>query len=102
MAAEYRVDRFPKVTEQVKSLAAKAKDLGSLKRFVSALKEIVVNLQTRPLEWGDPLYRTKKAGGIVKCGILTPLVVHYAVYEAERVVQIIDLKPLPKSELDEA
>jgi len=57
-------------------------------------------LETKPLDWGDPEYRTRKKDGQVCHGILYPLIVHYVVFKAERAVVILNIEPLPGSALE--
>lgn len=90
--APFHVDRFAKVDEQLKALAASAKAKGQAAAFLTSLKKVIGHLKADPLQWGDPLYHTKKAGGIVRRGTVFPLLVHYVVYEVERVVQILDVR----------
>jgi hypothetical protein len=60
------------------------------------------HLENRPLEWGDPEYHTKQPGGLVCHGIIDPLFVRFVVYEAQKVVVIINLTPLATSPLSNA
>jgi hypothetical protein len=95
----YRVDRLAEVDSQIRALVAKAATLGNRRQVIDALKAVYERLETDPFGWGDPEYRTQKEGGCVCHGIRAPLVVHYAVFEPERVVVILKIKPLPGSEL---
>jgi hypothetical protein len=45
--------------------------------------------------WGDPIRKTVLEGGMVYRGIYQPLIVHYAVFEKERVVMLLDINPFP-------
>jgi len=60
-----------------------------------ALREVLDACQNRPLEWGDPLRKTKHEGGVVCRGICQPLIVEYAVFEKERSVIILKVSPFP-------
>lgn len=91
----YTVDRVPSVNEQIRELVAKASAFGIRQAVLDALNAIVDELGTRPLEWGDPEYRTLKEGGWSCHGIRVPLIAHYVVFEAERVVMILKIKSLP-------
>jgi hypothetical protein len=70
-----------------------------LKTYVDALAEILDQLRARPLEWGDPLYKTKTPGGVVLRGVAYPLRIHYVVFESLNRVLIFDMAPLPHSPL---
>jgi hypothetical protein len=97
--SDYRVDRVRRVVDQIRELGDRAATLGISENYLSALRAILERLQTSPLDWGDPEWRTKRKGGYVCHGILPPLVVHYVVFEPERVVCILNIKPLPGSPL---
>jgi len=97
---EYRLDRVPEVNQQIRDLVAKATPLGTKQQLLDALKEIVAKLTSQPLDWGDPDYNTKKPGGQVCHAILEPLIVHYVVFESDRVVILLKIKPLPGSSLE--
>jgi hypothetical protein len=99
-ADDYRVDRLVAVTEQIHELAAKAAAKGRQPEFVETLKSILAELTKKPLEWGDPEYRTRKRGGIVCHRARPPLFVQFAVFEEERVVMILKLRGLPGSFLE--
>jgi hypothetical protein len=69
------------------------------RKALDALKAVFVQLRTRPLDWGDPEYRTRKKGGRVYHGIEAPLVVRYAVFEPDKLVWLLSVRLLPKSPL---
>jgi hypothetical protein len=97
---EYQVDRVPQVDEQIQALAKKAVTRSAKQQLVAALKTALEQLRTRPLDWGDPERRTRKKGGVICHGICTPIFVRYVVFEAERVVMILTVDPLPGSGLE--
>jgi hypothetical protein len=98
--SDFHVDRLKKVDEEMTSLAEKAASLGIRKELVQSLKTVVEQLRTRPLDWGDPVRRTRKKGGLVCRGVLPLLVTHYVVFEAERAVCILSIRPFPGSPLE--
>ena len=100
MAAKYHVGRVPQVSDDVRSLSVIARVIGRLKDFVGALRSAFETLNHRPSDWGDPLRKTARAGGMVYRGIRDPLVVHFALYEREKEVMVLKLLPLPHSFLD--
>jgi hypothetical protein len=99
-AHKYRVDRLVAVTEQIRELAAKSAEKGRQLDFLEILKSILAELTNKPLEWGDPEYRTRKKGGIVCHRARPPWFVRFAVFEEERVVMILKIKALPGSFLE--
>ena len=64
----YTVDRLPDVTVQIRRLVERAKQLGMGSQVLDALEAIVEKLETMPLEWGEPKYATRQAGGLVLHG----------------------------------
>jgi hypothetical protein len=101
MAAEpYRVSQLVEATRQLRSILACAKARGMLDTTADAITTAIRHLKTDPSNWGDPLHRTKKVGGMVRRGFISPVIVHFAVYEAERSVLVLSVKPLPGHGLD--
>jgi hypothetical protein len=96
---KFAVDRFPRVSVQIRDLAKKAKRLGFRDEYIDALRKMMDELENRPQEWGDPEYNTRKPGGVVCHGIAGPLFVRYVVYASHQVVTIINISPLPYSPL---
>jgi hypothetical protein len=56
---EYRLGYVPGVKELIRELGSTASKTGKAEEFLAALNLIVENLQSKPLEWGDPLFKTK-------------------------------------------
>jgi hypothetical protein len=100
MKPGYKVEQIGPVKEQVRTLAARATVAGIYREYAQAMHLIVKELQTRPLEWGDPEWQTHKAGGMVCHGTVDPLFVRYVVYEQERYVCILKVMPMSHSRLD--
>jgi hypothetical protein len=86
----------------MRELAKRAKLLRIHAAYLDSLRSMVEQLENRPLEWGDPEYRTKLPGGIVCHGITWPLIVRFAVYEARNSVIIFNIAPLPNTPLANA
>lgn len=97
---KYIVDRLPEVTEQIRRLVARAKQIGMATQILDTLEAIVSKLESTPLEWGDPEYTTKKSGGLVLHGLLFPLVVKYVVFQEHRVVCILGIRVFPRHPLE--
>ena len=96
----FRIGRSAAIEQQIRDLAKLATAAGIRKIYVDALRTMVDHLANRPLEWGDPEYNLIQAGGVVCHGIIAPILVRYAVYQLEQIVQIIEIKPLSNSPLD--
>jgi hypothetical protein len=79
-ASDYTVDRVPQVDEQIRALVRKSAAAGEVEHVFAALDMMLLQLKTKPLEWGDPEFRTHKPGGLVFHGICPPLLARYAVY----------------------
>ena len=99
---KYRISHKPGVPEQIHALHGYAKDAGIEVGYVDALKQIIRHLQMHPLEWGDPEYQLRHVGAVVCHGLLDPLMVRFAVFEAEEFVHVLEFKLLPGSRLDDA
>jgi hypothetical protein len=89
----YKVGKFSGVGEQMRALADRAKLVGIRQRYLEALQEMLERLQLDPLDFGDPLYRTKHEGGVVCHAMIDPIIVHFAVFEVDQTVLIIDIQP---------
>src|SRR2546422_510958 len=100
MKPTYKVEHIGPVKEQIRTLAARATAAGTGREYLEAIRRIFAELGTRPIEWGDPEWPTRKEGGLVYHGIAKPLIVKYVVYEAERYVCILNIKALPHSPLE--
>jgi hypothetical protein len=96
---KFKVDRMPAVNQQIHELSDRALTCRIHGGYVDALKAMLNHLEERPLEWGDPTNRTKLPGGIILHGTVWPLSVRFAVYDAQKVVIIIEIKPLPNTPL---
>jgi len=102
MAAEepiFAVSQIAAVTRRIRALGKLARHLGIENEFLADLTTIAVKLQTEPVAWGEPEYHPKKEGSVVCHGIAGALFVQFAVFEPERKVTILRVKPLPGSPL---
>jgi hypothetical protein len=96
----FHVDRLPRALEQIKELAAKAKQRSLTNEFLDGLEDAVSRIGAGPLEWGDPTYHTQVGNGVVCRGISWPVIVYYVVFEAHRSVVVLDVLPYPGAGLD--
>src|SRR5438105_5007703 len=95
--SHYRVTPTPPAERQIADLAAQAASPSERQRIMDAWDAIFEQLKTRPLDWGDPEYRTHKEGGWVYHGISSPLIARYAAFEAEKVVFLFNVRALSGS-----
>ena len=94
--ANYTVTSIPRADRQVGELLIRAASLGIGDQFFSALKTVYRELRSDPDQFGDPAHRTKKQGGMAYNVVVEPISVHYVVYRIEKVVAILDVKPLSR------
>ncbi len=99
MKPGYKLEQLGLVKEQIRTLSARATAAGVYPELAPAVQIVYDELRTRPLEWGDPEWSTRRPGGMVYHGIARPLIVQYVVFEAERYVCIMNITPLPHSPL---
>ena len=92
----YRLAHVPHVANQVRELSKRAASLGISGWLKQSLDLIVEKLQTAPLQMGDPVRHPKKRDAIVRVAIVEPVSVSYVVYNSEKVVLWLDLKPLSR------
>jgi hypothetical protein len=78
----------------VKQLHAQAVQAGTGQKFLAALRQILEQLRTNPLNFGEPVYRLPALRLLVRQGALLPVVVDYAVHEDRPLVFIRGFKLL--------
>jgi hypothetical protein len=100
MKPDYKVELIGPAKEQTHTLADRAAAVGIVQEYLQAWNAILTELRTRPREWGDPEWSTRKPGGMVYHGTVDPLFVRYVVYEQERYVCILKVMPMSHSRLD--
>ncbi len=91
----YQVANYPGVAEQIRLLVDHAGFAGIRGIVSDAFKEMVLHLQTHPLDWGDPDYTLNTPGGVVYHAVLDPIIVRYVVFDARKIVFVKEVKPLP-------
>jgi hypothetical protein len=89
---EYRVVCVGESERQLRDLKARMVSIEERQDLFATLIAVFNKLATKPLDWGDPERGTKKQGGTVCHGILSNVVVQYAVLENERVVFVFDVR----------
>jgi hypothetical protein len=95
--APYKIEYMGPVKAQIRDLVLKASALNKQQEVLDALRIIVHQLRTRPLEWGEPKHRTRHPGGLVCLGIRRPLRVRFVTYDAEKVVCLLEVRALAES-----
>src|SRR5262249_48151802 len=91
----YKVSSSKRVNDAFRALHRRAWELGLEAKFLSAAKTIVARLCSDPLDFGEPRYTYRRAKAQVRIGSVSPLIVHYAVHEQERVVFIKEIQAFP-------
>lgn len=94
--ANYKLTSIPRADRQVGELLIRAAALGISDQLLSALKTAYRELRSAPDQFGDPAHRTKKQGGMAYNAVVEPISVHYVVYRIEKVVALLDVKPLSR------
>ena len=94
----YEVHCSALVAQALKDLQRKASQAGVGEQVLSAIKAIHERLANAPLEFGEPLYQLHTLKLLVRVGIMSPLVVEYAVYEEAPLVFLRGVKALPGHE----
>ena len=69
------------IAETLRQLQRRASREGRGKAFLLALRKIVDRLRGDPTEFGEPLYRLSALRLQVRCAIIRPLIVYFAVSE---------------------
>lgn len=92
----YKVTSVPRADRQVIELLDQATALGIKYELLNALKAVYQELRTAPDKFGDPVHRASKAGGMVYNVVVQPISVRYVVYSIEKVVAVLDVKPLSR------
>lgn len=93
MAPPYRLDCSARVAAQFQALVDQARGplVGRIKR---AGREFLRRLSTDPLVFGNPIYTTAHLRLQVFNGVAPPLVVHFAVDQARKIVYILGFRLL--------
>lgn len=94
-ATPYHLSYLPHVKSQLIELMANARDMQTRRELAALMRQIVKELHSNPREWGEAKYDTKNPGGTVYLGIRMPIIVQYVVYEHQRQVIVLQIKPFP-------
>jgi hypothetical protein len=92
MAKPFKVIRIGAAVQQIKQIHSDFSTPTERKAFLDRLTTIAESLQSNPLEYGDPVHKTQKPGGMVYRKYSTPYLFSYALYEEDRAVAIFDFR----------
>lgn len=95
-ATSFTLTTMPRADQQVRDLIVRADAIGFRNDLIDALKSIADQLRTEPTKGADPAHRTRKKGGMVYGLVVEPIFVRFAVFEAEKTVFLLDVKPLAR------
>jgi hypothetical protein len=83
------------IAEAIRQLQRRASLQGRGEQFLQALRAVVGRLQRDPNEFGEPLYRLSALRLQVRCAVIRPLSIDFAVSEDRPLVFIKAVKLLP-------
>jgi hypothetical protein len=95
MAPLYKVVYSEVVRGLIRKLCVRAVKKGLGSDILTAIKTIDSQLQSIPLEFGDPWHCLPGAKLRMMIRVLPPVTVIYGVHEQKRLVIVKDLKPFP-------
>jgi hypothetical protein len=95
MPSPYRVVYSQANREKLLEFGALAFQQGSAKAYLDSVAAIDRILHDSPLDFGEGLYSLADAHLHVRHGIVSPLVVYWAVHEEKAVVFVQDFRLLP-------
>jgi hypothetical protein len=92
----YRLGFSGAIRETLRQLQRKASQQGRGEEFLAAVRYVVNRLQQDPMEFGEPLYFLPALRMHVRCGVVRPLYVHFAVCEERPLVilKVVGLQAL--------
>ena len=97
MDESYRVVYPGNVLQSFRQICTRAKSLGILPAVQGAGQEIHRELETDPLNFGDPAYSLPSTEQVVYVRGVDPLVVYYAVHQSAKIVIVKSIGWLPSS-----
>jgi hypothetical protein len=80
----------------IRELQRRASRQGRGEEFLAAVRQVADRLRDDPTDFGEPLYRLPALRLRVRCAVIGPLGVHFAVHEEQPVVFISSVKLLSK------
>lgn len=95
-AANFRLITMPRADQQVRELLFRATSVEFRNKLIDVLRTVADNLRTAPAVVGDPLHKTRKKGGMVYGAVVQQVFIRFAVFEAEKAVFLLEVKPLSR------
>lgn len=92
---EFEVAYFAHVHNQIDDLAVQSAAIGIRTKFLARLRRTIERLQSRPWKVGEPVRRTRFPGGVVYKAVRSPFIIEFALYERERLVLNLNVRPFP-------
>ncbi len=83
------------IAEDIRQLQRRASREGRGEEFLLALRAVVDFLQKNPNDFGEPLYRLTAVRMMVRCSVIRPLSIDFAVCEDRPIVFIKAVRLLP-------
>jgi hypothetical protein len=90
----YNVSMSQQTRAVLKYLHSQAAQGGTASEFLAALRQIIERLRTDPVTFGEPQYRLPALQLLVRQGVVSPLIVEYAVHDEQPIVFIRGFKVL--------
>jgi hypothetical protein len=97
----FQVSWNPRARQQVNALALRAAASRFSTSFAEELARVVELLETRPREWGDPLYSLQAARLSVYRGLHAQIWVRFGVHEVQSLVFVQAVGLLPRHPLSQ-
>jgi hypothetical protein len=89
----FKVDSMARAADETEALYERAQTVGRGDELMATLRHIFRRLKQDPAQFGDPQIKTLLPGGMICHAIHDGLYVRFAVYENERVVLILSVRP---------
>jgi hypothetical protein len=77
----------------LKALFTRAHGKDAADELAAALRDVVREMQTDPIEFGDPWHQTLLHGGRIYHRIIHHRAIRYAVFKREKVVFVLNVQP---------
>jgi hypothetical protein len=97
----YEVHSSVATAKKLRLLFREASPQGRRKAFLAAFREVAQRLIHDPRGFGEPLYRLSNLRLQVYTAVVSPLVVHFAVFEDKPVVFLKGVELLPEEGREE-
>jgi hypothetical protein len=92
----FRVGFSQAIAQSIRHLQRQASREGRGKEFLTAFRKAVGRLENSPRAFGEPLYRLPALRMEVRCGVLGPLSIDFAICEDRPLLFIMAVKLLSR------